>query len=86
MKTAKTTFVVNFTTEFGCAIKNMDCTTGENAEETFKNALNKLPKDISKTWESIEFHFEGDEISVGKEWLHETNFDFSKSHTVNGIA
>ena len=52
---------------------------GSTPEETFKNALNSLPKHISKAWESITFDFEDETIKVLKEWLNKTGWDFESS-------
>ena len=85
MKSSKINFTVGFRTEFGNATDKRKCTKGTTAEETFKSALSSLPKRISKTWESIEFEFENEKITVCEHWLEETDFNFSQSHTTEPI-
>ena len=81
----KTQFAIMLTTEFGIGRDKRQVTTQENAEETFRLMLNNLPKRILKFWVSMEFEFAGQLIDVSKEHLIETDWDFSKSISVEEL-
>lgn len=82
----KTQFNIMLTTEFGIGRDKRQVTTQQNAEETFRLMLNKLPKRIGKSWFSMEFEFNGQLIDVSKDHLIETNWDFSNSITVEELG
>ena len=85
MKTNNIDFTVDFRTEFGNATDKRKCAIADTAEQTFKNALGKMTKQIAKTWEVIEFPFNGEKIVVSRDWLIETDFDWEQSHEVHEL-
>lgn len=78
MATKKITAKVSWHNPFGFVTTDVKAHPKDTPEETFREILNVLPKKVSKTWESISF----DNLEVRKDWLIETDFDFSKSHQI----
>lgn len=76
MKNKKITAKIYWHNEFGFITTDFKVQPKETKEDTFKEILNTIPKKTLKTWESISF----EDIEVRKDWLIETNFDFSKSY------
>jgi hypothetical protein len=83
---SKTTFTVTYINKFNSIIDlDIKCNIGINAEQTFKNTLNTLPKKVEKTWENISFNQENKNFSIRRDWIHETNFNFEKSCLVTSL-
>lgn len=51
-------------------------------EETFKEIWKSLNKTLEKNWVNIEFVFKNQSILVCRNWLQETDFNFSQSHKI----
>ena len=83
MKTKKIIVNASWHTEFSFVIidfivQSFKVEHKNTQEETFQETLKVIPKKVLKTWESMEF----ENIEVRKDWLLETDFDFTKSHQV----
>ena len=78
----KTIISTDWQTKFGIATDKRKTELKENAEETFKSALNSLPKKIQENWEQISFDFHGNTFLIMRHWLIETNFNFELSHEI----
>ena len=78
MKTKKIIVKVSWHTEFSFVTTEFKVEPKNTQEETFQETLKVIPKKVLKTWESMEF----ENIEVRKDWLLETDFDFTKSHQV----
>ena len=78
----KTIISTSWQTKFGSATDKRKTELKENAEETFRNALNTLPKKIQENWEQISFDFNGNTFLIMRHWLIETNFNFELSHEI----
>ncbi len=78
MKTKKIIVKVSWHTEFSFVTTDFKVEPKNTQEETFQETLKVIPKKVLKTWESMEF----ENIEVRKDWLLETDFDFTKSHQV----
>ena len=78
-------FTINTTNEFGIGIATRKCKMGLTPEDTFRNALNKLSKLLSKQWFMIEFEFDNNLFSISKSLLHETGFNFHQSVTIEEL-
>jgi len=76
MKTKRTEFIVNLTTQFGVGLDRRKCALGETPERTFMNAWKSLPKRIDKTWFSIEFDQNEKHFHLTRETFREFRFDF----------
>lgn len=78
----KTIISIDWNTKFGNANDTIKVELKETPEETFRNALNSLPKQIQKNWEQISFDFHGNTFLIMKRWIIETNFNFELSHEI----
>ena len=78
----KTIISTSWQTKFGMANDKRKAELKETPEETFRNALNSLPKKMQKNWEQISFDFNGNTFLIMKRWLIETNFNFELSHEI----
>ena len=78
----KTIILTDWQTKFGSATDKRKIELKETPEETFRNALNSLPKKIQESWEQISFDFHGNTFLIMKRWLIETNFNFELSHEI----
>ncbi len=78
----KTIISTDWNTKSGMAIDKRKTELKGTPEETFRNALNSLPKKIQKNWEQISFDFHGNTFLIMKHWLIETDFNFELSHEI----
>ena len=78
-------FDIHTNNEFGIGFDQRKSHLGEDAEESFRNILNTLPKRLTKQWWMIEFEQDDKRHSVGKSSWKETRFDFWNSVEISEI-
>ncbi len=85
MKTIK--FELQGTNEFGWFTTERKAKTEApewDLETIFRDCLKSLPKRLNN-WESLSFETSEEKVEVRKDWLEETDWDFSMSHEVELI-
>ena len=68
----ETIILTSWQTKFGIATDKRKIELKETPEETFRNALNSLPKKMHKNWEQISFDFHGNTFLIMRHWLIES--------------